>query len=128
MGQCLHLHVSILVFMECARRVDCSFQQKNNLDEFQSLFLWNVLVEGEPGRLVQRELPFQSLFLWNVLVEPVYINSSGCRSMFQSLFLWNVLVEKEALQAFHNIVEFQSLFLWNVLVESHGGGTGLWGA
>ncbi len=61
---------------------------------FQSLFLWNVLVEGVDPAVVILLAQFQSLFLWNVLVEDKADQSTELRRMFQSLFLWNVLVEK----------------------------------
>ncbi len=36
---------------------------------------------------------FQSLFLWNALVEPGVANDPSDCIAFQSLFLWNALVE-----------------------------------
>ncbi len=38
-------------------------------------------------------LQFQSLFLWNALVEWLVIHGMSYTTVFQSLFLWNALVE-----------------------------------
>ncbi len=38
---------------------------------FQSLFLWNALVETDPRYIGTKLVMFQSLFLWNALVERV---------------------------------------------------------
>ncbi len=64
-----HILVSILVFMECSRR---DFNGRLICERcflFQSLFLWNALVEGAAAKALLNVVLFQSLFLWNALVE-----------------------------------------------------------
>ncbi len=109
---------------------------------FQSLFLWNVLVESPIPRCSSSAVRFQSLFLWNVLVERNFVQHISGSFLFQSLFLWNVLVEIGLVKdyfsdsgfnpCFYGMCSqraaggrvrdraalFQSLFLWNVLVET----------
>ncbi len=127
--------------MECARRAVSQKSSRTIRILFQSLFLWNVLVESYLRHKRLRRRMFQSLFLWNVLVE--HERNIGpfaviCVSIlvfmecarrehpasphhelygFQSLFLWNVLVEASPPYGQRPRDEFQSLFLWNVLVE-----------
>ncbi len=84
--------VSILVFMECARRVKLRIGSKAT-SRFQSLFLWNALVEAV-GTADRSEA-----FLVSILVFMECARRAGTTYttaailMFQSLFLWNALVE-----------------------------------
>ncbi len=80
--------------MECARREMQSERVLPIKGMFQSLFLWNVLVEGAVGNGQVPAVVFQSLFLWNVLVETDSTGRNPVARLFQSLFLWNVLVEQ----------------------------------
>ncbi len=78
--------------MECARRAIAAASTQP-IRMFQSLFLWNALVEERRRSENDQLAEFQSLFLWNALVERffsiIYFSPKGCVPFTRFVFNYN---------------------------------------